>query len=123
MSGRYEQYPQCCGVNYLYRGDLLMKYANYFRVLSEHIQSQSLKLGDVESVLDLLYESYIDLQGYDNEQIKADFNELYSLMNGMPIREVDKIIYPICTLCRGHERSGFIHGVQVGIHLSQELSE
>ena len=72
-------------------------------------------------MLDLLYESYIDLQGYDNEQIKSDFNELYSLMNGMPIREMDKIIYPICTLCRDHERSGFIHGVKVGLHLSREL--
>lgn len=98
-----------------------MKYADYFRVLGEHIQSQPLKLGDVESVLDLLYESYIDLQGYDNEQVKSDFNELYSLMNGMPIREMDKIIYPICTLCRDHERSGFIHGVKVGLHLSREL--
>lgn len=100
-----------------------MKYADYFRVLGEHIQSQPLKLGDAESVLDLLYESYIDLQGYDNEQIKSDFNELYSLMNGMPIREMDKIVYPVCTLCRDHERSGFIHGVKVGIYLSQELSE
>ena len=98
-----------------------MKYADYFRVLGEHIQSQPLKLGDAESVLDLLYESYIDLQGYDNEQIKSDFNELYSLMNGMPIREMDKIIYPICTLCSDHERSGFIHGVKVGLHLSREL--
>ena len=98
-----------------------MKFADYFRVLGEHIQSQPLKLGDAESVLDLLYESYIDLQGYDNEQIKSDFNELYSLMNGMPIREMDKIIYPICTLCRDHERSGFIHGVKVGLHLSREL--
>ena len=98
-----------------------MKYADYFRVLGEHIQSQPLKLGDAESVLDLLYEIYIDLQGYDNEQIKSDFNELYSLMNGMPIREMDKIIYPICTLCRDHERSGFIHGVKVGLHLSREL--
>lgn len=98
-----------------------MKYADNFRVLGEHIQSQPLKLGDAESVLDLLYESYIDLQGYDNEQIKSDFNELYSLMNGMPIREMDKIIYPICTLCRDHERSGFIHGVKVGLHLSREL--
>ena len=98
-----------------------MKYADYFRVLGEHIQSQPLKLGDAESVLDLLYESYIDLQGYDNERIKSDFNELYSLMNGMPIREMDKIIYPICTLCRDHERSGFIHGVKVGMHLSREL--
>lgn len=99
-----------------------MKYADYFRVLGEHIQSQPLKLGNAESVLDLLYESYIDLQEYDNEQIKADFNELYSLMNGMTLREMDRIVYPVCTLCRDHERSGFIHGVLVGIGLSQELN-
>ena len=100
-----------------------MKYADYFRVLGEHIQSQPLKLGDAESVLDLLYESYIDLQGYDNEQIKEDFNELYGLMNGMPLRDMDKIIYPVCTLCRDHERSGFIHGVKVGIQLNQEIMD
>lgn len=100
-----------------------MRNSDYFRVLSEHIQSNTMKLGKAESILALLYESYIDSQGYDNEQIKADFNELYSLMNGMPIREMDKIVYPVCTLCRDHERSGFIHGVKVGIYLSQELSE
>lgn len=100
-----------------------MRNSDYFRVLSEHIQSNPMKLGEAETILALLYESYIDLQGYDNEQIKADFNELYSLMNGMPIREMDKIVYPVCTLCRDHERSGFIHGVKVGIYLSQELSE
>ena len=100
-----------------------MRNPDYFRVLSEHIQSNPMKLGEAESILALLYESYIDLQGYDNEKIKADFNELYSFMNGMPIREMDKIIYPVCTLCRDHERSGFIHGVKVGIYPSQELSE
>lgn len=94
-----------------------MKHADYLRVLDEHIQSHPLKLGDRESVLSLLYESYIDLQGFDNEQIKADYIELYRLMNGMSLREMDKIIYPVCTLCRDHERSGFIHGVQVGVRL------
>ena len=100
-----------------------MRNSDYFRVLNEQIQSNPMKLGEAETILALLYESYIDLQGYDNEQIKADFNELYSLMNGMPIREMDKIVYPVCTLCRDHERSGFIHGVKVGIYLSQELRE
>lgn len=77
-----------------------MRNSDYFRVLSEHIQSNPMKLGEAESILALLYESNIDLQGYDNEQIKADFNELYRLMNGMPIREMDKIVYPVCTLLR-----------------------
>jgi hypothetical protein len=42
-------------------------------------------------------------------------------MNGMSLQEMDKIIYPVCTLCHDHERSGFIHGVQVGIRLAEEL--
>lgn len=98
-----------------------MKYADYISILNKYIQAHPLKLGDKESVLALLYESYIDLQGYDSEQIKTDFNELYLDMNGMPLREMDKIIYSVCTLCRDHERSGFIHGIQVGIKLNQEL--
>ena len=123
MGGRYEQYPQRCGRNYMCGGDLRMKYADYLRALNEHIQSHPLKLGNAESMLALLYESYIDLQGYDNEQIKEDFNELYGLMNGMPLRDMDKIIYPVCTLCRDHERSGFSHGVKVGIQLNQEIMD
>ena len=100
-----------------------MKYADYLRVLNEHIQFQPLKLGTSASVLALLYESYIELQGFENEQIKADFNELYRAMNGMELQEMDRVLYPICTLCRDHERSGFIHGVKVGIMLKNELSD
>ena len=100
-----------------------MKYADYLRVLNEHIQSHPLKLGNSASVLALLYESYIELQGFENEQIKADCNELYRAMNGMGLEEMDRVLYPICTLCRDHERSGFIHGVRVGISLSNELND
>ena len=74
-------------------------------------------------MLALLYESYIELQGFDNEQIKADFNELYRAMNGMELEEMDRVLYPVCTLCRDYERSGFIHGVKVGISLSNELND
>ena len=99
-----------------------MKYADYLRVLNEHIQSHPLKLGASASVLALLYESYIELQGSENEQIKTDFNELYRAMNGMGLEEMDRVLYPVCTLCRDHERSGFIHGVKVGIMLNSELN-
>ena len=65
---------------------------------------------------------WLDAKGkiYD-DQIKADFAELYQALNGMPLREMDWIINPVCALCRDHERSGFIHGVQVGIRLEQEV--
>ena len=37
-----------------------------------------------------------------------EFGELYRLLNGMPLREMDWIIDPVCALCRNHERAGFI---------------
>lgn len=100
-----------------------MKYADYLTALDKHIASHPLKLGDGESVLTLLYESYEDLQGCSSGQIKEDFHELYRLLNGMPLTELDKIINPVYTLCRDHEQSGFIHGVQIGIRLAQEIWE
>ena len=69
-----------------------MRYADYLAALDKHIASHPLKLGDGESVLALLYESYEDLQGCSSEQIKEDFHELYLLLNGMPPRDMDKII-------------------------------
>lgn len=38
-------------------------------------------------------------------------------MNGMGLRGMDKIIYPVCTLCRDHEKAGFVAGVKVGVLL------
>ena len=58
----------------------------------------------------------------DDEQIKEDFNELYRLMNGMERREMDKIIYLVCTLCRDHEQTGFIGEIKIGVLLQAELT-
>ena len=43
------------------------------------------------------------------------------MMNGMELREMDKIIYPVCTLCRDHEKAGFVEGIKIGIRLGAEL--
>ena len=77
--------------------------------------------GDGESVLTLLYEVYSDRNRLNDAQEKADFEELYRLMNGMPLKEMDRIVYPVCKLCRDHEKAGFIEGIKVGIHLATEV--
>ena len=51
----------------------------------------------------------------DNAAIKADFERLYQLMNGKPLQEIDEIIYAVCTLCRDHEKAGFIEGLGVDL--------
>ena len=76
---------------------------------------------NAESILDVLYDTYNEHSCFENEQIKADFEELYQRMNGKPLQEMDEIIYAVCTLCRDHEKAGFMEGVKAGIHLAQEL--
>ena len=96
---------------------------NYIEKLRAYIAENPPDFGDGESVLTMLYEAYAETNKMDDGTIKEDFNELYRLMNGMELREMDKIIYPVCTLCRDHQRSGFVEGVKVGVRLRDELAE
>ena len=95
----------------------------YFEKLRTYIAENPPDFGDGESVLTMLYETYAESNRMDDGTIKEDFNELYRQMNGMELREMDKIIYPVCTLCRDHQRSGFVEGVKVGMRLREELAE
>ena len=97
-----------------------MKMNEYLTALQTHLTTQQ---STNQNLLDLLFDAYNDTTGMDNEAIKADFEKLYQLMNGKPLQEIDEIIYAVCTLCRDHERAGFIEGVKVGIGLSQELAK
>ena len=92
-------------------------------ILKSHIDSHPPDFGDGDSVLTMLYEAFAEANPMDDGRLKQDFNDLYQVMNGMPLREMDKIIYPVCTLCRDHQRSGFVEGVRVGIKLREELND
>ena len=98
-----------------------MNMEEYLRALENHVASCKLNLRDGESVLSLRYEAYGDINRMYNDQIKADFAELYQLLNEMPLQEMDWIINPVCALCRDHERNGFVHGVQLGAQLVLEI--
>lgn len=93
----------------------------YIDALRKQIADNPPNLDGSESVLTFLYEAYSQVNRMDDDRIKADFNTLYQTMNGMTLQEMDQILYPVCTLCRDHERAGFIHGVRIGICLLSEL--
>lgn len=69
-----------------------MNMEEYIWALETYVASRKLNLGDCESVLSLLYEAYGDANRIDDGRIKADFSELYRLLNGMPLRKMDWII-------------------------------
>ena len=77
--------------------------------------------GDCHSILDMLYYRYSECNRLDNDEIKATFDDLYQRMHGMPLREMDRIIDVVCTLCREHERVGFTEGVKVGFLIVSEI--
>lgn len=95
----------------------------FFQTLTEHIQKQTPDLNTSETILEFLYECYSEHNNLEDAQIKADFEALYEAMNGMELHEMDQIIYLVCILCRGHQRSGFVEGVKVGIRLKEEITE
>ena len=76
-----------------------------------------------ESILEVLFDAYNESSGFDNATIKADFEELYRLMNGKSLKEIDEIIYAVCTLCRDHEKAGFVEGITIGFHLKDAVSK
>ena len=63
-----------------------------------------------------------EFNGFDNQIIREDFIDLYTAMNSKTLREMDQIIYPVCTLCRDHEKTGFQEGAKVSIRLAQEAN-
>lgn len=77
--------------------------------------------GDCHSILDMLYYQYSECNRLDNDEIKAAFADLYQQMHGMSLREMDRIIDVVCTLCREHEKAGFTEGIQVGFRIRLEL--
>ena len=93
----------------------------FLEIMKQCIADNPPNYGDADSVLGLLYECFNENNPYDNEQIRADFNELYQQMNGMSLREMDQIVYPVCKLCRDHEKAGFFEGIKIGIRLREEL--
>ena len=43
-------------------------------------------------------------------------------MNDKPLKKIGEIIDAVCTLCRDHEKAGFIEGVKVGMSLAREMN-
>ena len=98
-----------------------MRMDEFMTALQTKLDTLQPKFPDnAESILEVLFDAYNESSGFDNAAIKADFEELYRLMHGKPLKEIDEIIYAVCTLCRDHEKEGFVAGVKAGVKLFRE---
>ena len=76
---------------------------------------------DAHSIPEMTFTYYHECNNTDTDAVKVAFEDLYQRMHGMPLREMDRIVDAVCTLCREHEKAGFVEGIKVGICLDQEL--
>ena len=67
---------------------------DFLERLQTHIEQRTPDLGDADSVLTLLYEAYSDCNRMDDAVIKEDFHRLYEQMNGLSLRDMDRILDP-----------------------------
>ena len=101
-----------------------MKMNEFMTALQTHLATQQPNYPDnAESILEVLFDAYNESSGFDNAAIKADFEELYRLMNGKPLKEIDEVIYAACTHYMNHEKAGFIEGIKVGMLLAREMND
>lgn len=69
-------------------------------------------------------EAYIRKMAIDGYIVNLEIpglKELVSDTRGYSKR-FNEIIYPVCTLCRDHEKAGFEEGIKVGFRLAQEIN-
>ena len=106
------------------RRKTMMKMNDFVSALKIKLNETTPNFGDdTDSVLGFLCGAYYDQNcNSDSEEIKQAFEDLYEAMNGKTLREKDEVIYAVCRLCRGHQQTGFVDGVNLGLRLSQELN-
>ena len=94
----------------------------FYDVLRKSISERRPNFGNGDSLLAMLYEAYSECNQMEDAQIKAAFEKLYHQMNGMELHEMDRILDPVCSLCRIHEQAGFVNGILLGVKLHEELA-
>ena len=94
----------------------------YIDTLNRYVAENPPNYGrDAHTILEMLYCYYHECNNADSDAVKAAFDYLYQRMHGMTLREMDRIVDAVCTLCREHEQVGFMEGIKVGIRLEQEI--
>ena len=96
---------------------------NLAQRLKAYIEAHPFEPGDsnCETVLDQLYQVYVESRVSDSPEIQAGFAELESFLETLPLDDNNAVFSLCCRLCIHYERKAFLDGLQYGAHLMSEL--
>lgn len=91
--------------------------------LNAYIRSHPFNSGDsgCETVLDQLFQAYVQSHESDPEEISEGFERLEEFIRSLPLDDNDAVFTLCCNLCSIYQRMAFIDGLQYGAHLMREL--
>ena len=91
--------------------------------LNTYIQSHPFDAGDsgCETVLEQLYQAYVESHESDPEEIGDGFKELEGFLCVLPLDDNNAVFNLCCRLCSAYERKAFLDGLQYGAQLMREL--
>jgi hypothetical protein len=91
--------------------------------LNTYIESHPFDSGNsnCETVLDMLYQAYIESHDTDPPEISNGFKELEQFLRTLPLSDNDAVFNLCCRLCIAYEHKAFLDGLQYGAHLISEL--
>ena len=73
------------------------------------------------TVLDQLYQAYIESHDTDPPEISNGFKELEEYLCVLPLDNNNAVFNLCCRLCSAYERKAFLDGLQYGAHLISGL--
>ena len=91
--------------------------------LNTYIESLPFASGDsnCETVLEQLYQAYIESHDTDPPEISNGFKELEQFLCTLPLADNDAVFNLCCRLCIAYEHKAFIDGFRYGMQLSREI--
>lgn len=92
--------------------------------LKEYIRSHPLKTGEegCDTVLDMLYTSYIAHSAIDSQAMAQKFRELERRLSMLSPEEEGGIFPIFCEVYAENERNAFCEGLRFGFQLAKELA-
>ena len=91
--------------------------------LNTYIESHSFDSGNsnCETVLEQLYQAYIESHDTDPPEISNGFKELEQFLRTLPLTDNDAVFNLCCRLCIAYKHKAFIDGFRYGMQLSREI--
>ena len=91
--------------------------------LSNYIEAHPFDSGNsnCETVLDQLYQAYIESHDTDPPEISNGFKELEQFLCTLPLADNDAVFNLCYHLCIAYEHKAFIDGFRYGMQLSREI--